>query len=360
MPRFTSHGEVCYEPTSRGRLFHPFWGDYETYWPGEAKPDMTRQTCGTCGQNQGQAAPALPAWSSFDAWFDAVKAHPSDFHEHMETLRELARKSDVCAELSMWLKPALLSMAAAKPKKLLSVCPGGGKGEWGAITHLFAKESPSSIFEGVRADPLQAEPVACDLLFIDTLHQAGRLYQELSRWAPLCRHYVVVHCTETFGDKGDDGGAGVMHAVRQWVRENKQWTVIKSYKNNHGLIVMSCKSEDKKPLPAKWRQVLNFGKAMTKHAINGGRYLPLPLVEERVKECLTCESNNDQRCAECGCPLIQVPDDFPVRAGQPGKVFFGTEACPLGKWAAQPGAGVDMTAEEVKAMMGTLATAETD
>ena len=201
MPRLTSHGEVVFESKSNGRLHHNFWQDYRDWWPGEAKPDVGNGGCGTCGNGQPAQPPAPPKYASMQAWYDDVAGKPCDFHEHMPTLRALVPADGVAVELSFWLKPALIALATAMPKVLVSVCPGV-KPEWAQIKQFVPGMTP------VQADPLVVEPVASDVLFIDTAHTAARLHAELTRWAPLCRRYVVVHCTDpgTFGEKGDDGG----------------------------------------------------------------------------------------------------------------------------------------------------------
>ena len=319
--RFTAHGEVCYEAHSGGKTIHPFWGDFRQWWPGEA--DMTQQQpqksgCNSCG---GPAAP--PPFASVEDWFEHVKHQPSDFHEHVEAMRDLASKSEIVVELSSWLKPALLALAAGHPKVLRSVCPGQ-KPEWPQLKQLLG----GTDFAGLRSDSLAADPFPSDLLFVDTRHAADQLYAELSRWAPLCHRWLVIHCTETYGEKGDDGGPGVLPALRRYVRENPRWAVVDHSRANHGLTVLSCDPADRPALPSTVRQVLNFAKAVAKHKLS-----PLPLlseeqVEARLDVCALCKLRLEERCSKCGCPLIEGA------AGMPGKALLATEDCPLAMWPA--------------------------
>jgi hypothetical protein len=46
--RFTNHGEIVFQPCSGGRLVHPFWGNFEDWWPLDPEPDT--------GAPQGRAA----------------------------------------------------------------------------------------------------------------------------------------------------------------------------------------------------------------------------------------------------------------------------------------------------------------
>jgi len=168
--------------------------------------------------------------------------------------------------------------------------------------------------------------VECDLLFIDTWHRASVLSAELERWAPHCRGRIVIHCTQTYGEAGDDGTPGVLPALRQFVRQNPHWSVIDHFENNHGLVVLSCRNEDKPELPSKARQVLNFTKAMLKFTMSGLPVLDEAQVEGRLDRCALCKARVDETCSKCGCPLIEG------KAGVPGKAFVPTERCPYEKW----------------------------
>jgi hypothetical protein len=314
--RFTSHGEVVFEPSSGGRIVHPFWGDYRTWWPHEARPAQPQQGgCNSC--NKQPPAPAI--FASVGEWFDRMKSVPSDFHEHMDTVRSLASQCETAVELSAWLKPALLALAAGKPKVLKSYCPGK-KPEWDQLAQLVAG---STDFAAVQADSLQAEPIAHDLLFIDTRHTAERVYAELARWAPSCRRWIVLHTTVTFGERGDDGGAGVLPAVRRFLQEHPEWTVKFHHRNNHGLICLTRDRADKKELPPLWKQGWNVLKASWRAGDNVMKdYGPLAgteAQEKRLALCTLCASRNGERCGECGCPIDK-------KTSQP------TEMCPLGLW----------------------------
>ena len=320
MPRLTNHGEVVFEQDSRGRTVHPFWGSHKDYWPGAV--EESKVPCGSC--NQPSQPPAPPLFATVEAWFDAVVKAPSDFHEHMPTLRDLAAKCEVAVELSQWLKPALLAMAAGKPKRLVSVCPGA-KPEWGQLQQLLGKDA----FGSVQADPVATDGFSCDLLFIDTLHQAGRLRAELEKWGPHCRHYIAIHCTVTYGERGDDGGPGVLVALRDWVRARPEWSVVEHYQNNHGLTVLSCQDADKAQLPNLVKQAWNFGKAMAKWKLSGLPVLSDDKVEARLAKCDLCKQRVGERCGVCGCPLLAGA------TGGPGKAFIPTEVCPIGFWHAE-------------------------
>ncbi len=46
----------------------------------------------------------------------------------------------------------------------------------------------------------------------------------------------------------------------------------------------------------------------------------------RLDICALCEHRNENRCAICGCYLIDAP------TGAGGKAEWADQSCPLGKW----------------------------
>jgi hypothetical protein len=349
MPRLTSHGEVCYHSHSNGLTHHPFWGDAAQYWPG---PEVTPTVripggCGTCG---GQPAPlAAPPFGTVEAWFADAQTRPCDFHEHVKTLKELADNCDTVAEISLWDdKPATVALAASKASKVISV-RAIAKRIWGPMQKLrpdfIAANDDGPVRDGV------------DLLFLDENHRAQELYDGLVKYAPHVRRYLVIHCTTSpYGETGDDGGPGVMPGVRRFLQEHSEWVVKRFDEGNHGLIVLSQCEEDKVPVSFGVKDVYRYGKAKLKHRLNGGKYLTLPMAQERIDKCTVCEKRGGAEggnCTVCKCFLFQVPTDATVNAGQPGKVFFPLEMCPVGKWHTKPTEGNAMTSEEVESMLAT-------
>ena len=296
--RLSSHGEVCYEPIGY-TLHHPYWGRATTYWP-----DAQAVTeGGGCGCHTPAEVP-----ESLDAWF-AQASVPSDFHEHMGVLRDLATSVGRATEVSSWHKSADRALAYAG--RFTSVT-SGEKPSWGTLRGLLGDR-----FKGV----VDQKPTETDLLFIDTIHTAEALMPLLQAWAPVVSSYLVVHCTETYGEVGDNGGAGVLHALRSFCVGDPQWVVKYKSAENHGLIVLSKVAADVKEKPALWRQAISFAKAKARHLAKG-----LPMVDDatlaaRMNECSICEFRALDACSACGCPLE-------------AKTPLATEACPKGKWLA--------------------------
>jgi cephalosporin hydroxylase len=325
-----------------GRMPQNEWDDAVAglEWPRGLAGAQQQGGCGGCPQKD---------WPQLDEWYEQVWKTPSDINEHTPTLRDYASRSESVVEFGGRRGVTTVALLAGRPKRLTSYDQSPGN----EINGLQQRANGTD-FRFVQGDSLYTEIEPCDLLFIDTKHTANQMYAELSRHAPKVRRWIVMHDTDIFGERGEDGGPGILPAVRAYVREHPEWTVVKHDHNNHGLMVLSRDPADRKPLPPRWKQGLNFIKATVRHKANGGTYLPLPLAEERLAVCYTCELRGGPdggQCTDCGCWLWRVSDDEPVKEGQPGKVFYPTESCPYGYWKARPDDGVSMTQEETEAML---------
>jgi len=296
--RLSSHGEVCYEPVGY-TLDHPYWGEAKHAWPHEMTtvanlPATFKAPAGGCSVCEANKHATLASW------YAAAAAQPSDFHEHVATLKDLAASCTHVTELSCWLKPAdvALALGVGESGTFVSVCRGA-KPQWGKLTAQM----------GERFVPHVAEPNAfavepTDLLFVDTEHTADALMPILERNHSRVRKYLIVHCTDTFGEVGDQSDRpGVMHALRTFCLKHPEWVVKRHDRANHGLMVLSRCPEDVKELPSLWRKAMNYAAAMKRHVANGMKTVPLEVLEERQGHCATCEERALDACAACGCPL---------------------------------------------------------
>jgi len=357
MTRFTNHGDFVFEQSSTLGQNHPFWGPHSKWWPGQVETPKQKETdmaCGGCNQPN-RVANTGPV--DIKEWYKSEKNAPPDFHAHMDTLKELCASIKHATEMSIWPKQAYLAIAAGMPDDgvLISVSLGG-KPWWPKMA-----ASLGARFKMTPQNSLTADIEPTELLFIDSEHTAQRTYDELTRHAGKVSKYIVIHTVarDTFGERGDDGGPGVMAGVRQWLREgaSREWVVKRFDEHNHGLVVLSRDPEDHPKIKFGARSALRFVRSKIKHKLNGSTYLPLPMAQERLDICLTCDSRGGQEgnnCKICKCFLAEIPDYAPVNHGQPGKAFIPTEGCPIGKWHDRPNDGVSMTGEEVEAMLETL------
>lgn len=264
--------------------------------------------CGTCGSG-------TVSFTDIAAWHASNTVAASDVNEHLPTLAALAKGANVvdCGDRQGLTVPAYAAGGAAAIVHVApSLFPGVETLKSFFPSAVHAKGTSLTVDEKIFKD--------CDLLFLDTEpHNADHVYAELKRLHGFCRHYIVLHDTVSYGEVGQLSRPGILAGVRAFVREHRQWVVIKNYKNNHGLCVLSCAEEDKKKLPTLGRKALNFAAAWAHH-VKEGRPVSTPeIMEARRAVCDTCDARNGEHCGECGCPIE-------------AKAAWAEQECPLERW----------------------------
>ena len=84
--------------------------------------------------------------------------------------------------------------------------------------------------------------------------------------------------------------------------------------------------------PGLLAAAVNFAGAVVRHARNGGRAVPEGEYRRRLALCQACPELDGNTCRRCGC---RVAGDVVA------KCRWASEACPLGRWGAYPGAPDD-------------------
>ena len=191
---------------------------------------------------------------NLDQVFEWVSQQPRDLNEHMATLRSLASKCDVVAEMTK-RRESTVALLASRPKKLISY-----QEENDAILDTLDRmKDPGTEFALVTGQlhdiPLPDGNV--DLLFIDTRHNANRATKELAIWKDYVNRYIVFHDTESNGFTGDDGQAGLYSAIRPLI-EQGEWFIALHSPNQYGLTVLSKNLEDK-PKSTIWLWPPGYG-----------------------------------------------------------------------------------------------------
>lgn len=105
-------------------------------------------------------------------------------------------------------------------------------------------------------DSRKAPPVACDLLFIDSLHTYEQMKAELERHASHVQRYLAFHDTITFGTVGARGESGeqawqyrkgqsvpleflgIRHAIDELQMRDPSWRIAAAFPDSHGLLVL--------------------------------------------------------------------------------------------------------------------------
>lgn len=178
-------------------------------------------------------------------------ATPSDINEHLKVMYTYAIQCDHITELGVRFGTSTWAFLAALPKTLRSydINPAFFKDKEKAY-RLAKLAGVDYTFTG--ADVLTIDLEETDLLFIDTLHTYSQLSKELERHSEKVRKFIVMHDTNTFGNKDEvvykhasdiarnhpSGKVGLMTAVTDFLKDNQQWKVVKFLTNNNGLTIL--------------------------------------------------------------------------------------------------------------------------
>ncbi|MDD8019041.1 MAG: hypothetical protein PHP42_11750, partial [Bacteroidota bacterium] len=120
-------------------------------------------------------------------------------------------------------------------------------------------------------------------------------------------------------------GAEMLPPLTKVLLENKQWSVIETSLDETGLIVLSCKDEDKPALPKKRTLAPTFLKAVVRHIATGMHHVDKDTLQRRLEQCSICPLRVENRCALCGCYLVEG-------IGGIGKAEWADQECPLHLW----------------------------
>lgn len=272
------------------------------------------QDCPTCPGGRHQP----PENATLQDVYTFIQSKPRDLDQHMNKLRELAAGQHV-TEITK-RRESTVALLAGQPKTLVSY-----QRESDPVLPRLAALVPADQYVQQSPDAFGLPKIAkTDVLFIDDVHTADRLWTQLEKYAPLVRRRIVMRGTGAFGEKAEGMDApGLLVALRRFLRANTKWSVVYHTGNQYGLTVISRDKADKPQLPGVATLAANFATAVASHVVDGaGKVSPQDL-EARLQVCSLCEQRRDDRCSVCGC-FINV------------KAAWRTSDCPLARWPATP------------------------
>lgn len=159
----------------------------------------------------------------------------SDIQDHLPKLKELASKVNRVTEFGMRYGLSTIALLAGRPKRLVTYDIVRNEPE---IKYLEEQAKLIGVdFQFKQEDTGKAEIEPTDLLFIDSLHTASHLAKEL-RCADKVSKYIVFHDITLFGVRGEDGQAGLLSAIWEFLRTHKEWKEKERYTNCNGLLVL--------------------------------------------------------------------------------------------------------------------------
>lgn len=172
---------------------------------------------------------------------------------------------------------------------------------------------------GIRIDRSPTPDFDPEILFINQEHTAASVAQSLSTYVTKSTALIILHNTDTYGEIGEDGGKGILYAVRDFIKQHPEWTPYIATNEQHGLLVLSLLEADKKDVPSLLTRVGNFAKSLTKHLGSGANKVSEERYTARLDTCALCPLRNVETCSVCGC-------DLKVKAS------WESSSCPIGSW----------------------------
>ena len=187
--------------------------------------------------------PLPPPTLTLDGLFDWTKTVKRDWNEHLPKLRELASKCQHVTEFTK-RRESTVALVAGCPRVVVSY-----QRENDELTqllhHIVKRDKPTGLetFTSVESDALSADVIAeTDMLVIDSIHSADRLYAELSKHASKVRKWLVIRGTEVFGEVAEGSSEpGLYHGLDRYFLEhpNEGWHKVYHAGNQYGVSVYS-------------------------------------------------------------------------------------------------------------------------
>ncbi len=186
--------------------------------------------------------PAAQAPGTIDELYEQVQATKWSLDQHMPALRALAEQCEHVTEFSH-TRESLVALAAGSPAAMIS--------------YNVDRQAPAAaaLCPYVELQTVDSPEVPAidetDLLFLDTKHTRARLAEELERFALQVRRYIVLHDTALHGSRGEDGGAGLVPAIRAFIEAHPAWFVASHTQTQYGLTVLGCREQDRPAQPIR-------------------------------------------------------------------------------------------------------------
>lgn len=161
--------------------------------------------------------------------------HECDTNKLFPTLRSYAQGRRHVTEFGVRGVFTTWAFLAARPGRLVSYDIERSPNIEEAVSEAGKAGVP---FEFLQQDVLAALIEPTDTLFIDTRHTYAQLRAELARHADWVSRHILVHDTESYGEKGEDGGPGEMRAIDEFLAARPEWSLKERIRESNGLVVL--------------------------------------------------------------------------------------------------------------------------
>ncbi len=175
--------------------------------------------------------------AAIEARYVAFRDKPGDLNEHMPLLRCYAERVDRVTEFgvghSSW------AFLQARPRRLRFYDIGDDPRRVGMSEIVSLGNLVGTDTDFLLGSTLEVEIEETDLLFIDTKHTFEQLSAELSRHAGKVSRYIVMHDTELYGRRGEDGSEpGLLGAIADLLARGAGWRMRDQLRNSYGLTIL--------------------------------------------------------------------------------------------------------------------------
>lgn len=183
---------------------------------------------------------------SLDSLYQWALENPRDLDKHLPTLRLYAKQCKHVTEITK-RRESSIGLMAGKPKKMVTYSVEKDQRVYDALSQLTENEYKLTFVSSDGVDEKDIEET--DLLFIDSEHTGKRLRNELNKFGPKVRRFIIMHDTRTYGNKGEDGQPGLLHAARQWMDKNPEWFGQFHTEDQYGLTILGRVPKDRPKTP---------------------------------------------------------------------------------------------------------------
>jgi len=174
-----------------------------------------------------------------DSIYQICLNHKCDINELFPVLRRYASQCDKVTEFGVRGVFSTYAFIAARPDRLTSYDIETSPN---ILEAMDVANEVGVDFSFEHKDVLTIDIDETDMLFIDTLHTCQQLGQELEKHHSKVRKYIVMHDTETWGNKDevevDYPAHGLLLAILRFLSFHKDWYVYFVTQESNGMIVL--------------------------------------------------------------------------------------------------------------------------
>lgn len=166
--------------------------------------------------------------------FEEIKVTKSDIYQHLEKVFQLTLGCNIAVCLGLARGEAAFALALSCNK--VFVLDENPSSEIETIVSEYFTNKFKVLRQNTH-EPIEFDEI--DVLFIDSIHTAETVKNELIAHAHKVKKYIIFHDTYTFGNIGEDGGEGILEPIANFMLENEEWKVISTENINNGMIILA-------------------------------------------------------------------------------------------------------------------------